>query len=276
MLGDLTKSRWQQLLNVPDDRIPMALILRGTRDLKGHYAQMRTRFSEVLDVGDPNVVVDDMFVGNLDGVPVAYASVYGAPMASEVTHVFGVLGTRLALQIGCCGALSETLAPGDLFAASAAYCGEGASQYYKLDGKEVAASLGFPEIAELESGESVPIRCGRLYTTSALFAESHQDITRWRTQGFLAVDMETAATFAVAEHFGMERAALLYVYDCPVQGEHILLSDSEKNERRRLGNERMIALALEKVKEHARGANQRIGPPARCPRPTRVVRPETP
>ena len=66
----------------------------------------------------------------------------------------------------------------------------------------------------------------------------------------------------MAEHFGMERAALLYVYDCPGQGEHILLNDSEKNERRRLGNERMIALALETVKKHARGANQRIQPPA--------------
>lgn len=252
MLRDLTKSEWQGLLNIPDDRIPMALVLRGTRDLKGHYAQMRALFSEVLDVGDPNVVVDDVFVGNLDGAPVAYASVYGAPMASEVTHVFGVLGTRLALQIGCCGALSETLGPGDLFAATTAYCGEGASQYYKVDGKEAAASFALPEIVELGGGESVPIRCGRLYTTSALFAESHQDIARWRAQGFLAVDMETAATFAVAEHFGMERGALLYVYDCPVQGEHILLNDTEKNERRRLGNERMIALALETVKKHAR------------------------
>ena len=192
MLRDLTKSEWQELMNIPDDRIPMALILRGTRDLKGHYTQMRTLFSDVLDIRDSNVVVDDVFVGSLDRVSVAYASVYGAPMASEVTHVFGVLGTRLALQIGCCGALSETLAPGDLFATSTAYCGEGASQYYKVDGKEVAASFGFSEIAEIGSGESVPIRCGKLYTTSALFTESHQDIARWRTQGFLAVNMETA------------------------------------------------------------------------------------
>jgi purine-nucleoside phosphorylase len=262
MLRDLTKSDWQELLKIPDDRIPMALILRGTRDLKGQYTHMRTLFSDVLDIGDSNVVVDDVFIGNLDGASVAYASVYGAPMASEVTHIFGVLGTRLALQIGCCGALSETLAPGDIFAPSTAYCGEGASQYYKLDGKDVAASFGPSEIAELRSRESISIRCGRLYTTSALFAESHQDIAQWRTQGFLAVDMETAATFAVAEHFGMERAALLYVYDCPIQGEHILLNDSAKNERRRLGSERVIALALETAKQHARGAKQRIQPTA--------------
>ena len=262
MLRDLTKSDWQGLLKIPDHRIPVALILRGTRDLKGQYTQMRTLFSDVLDIGDSNIVVDDVLIGNLDGTSVAYASVYGAPMASEVTHIFGVLGTRLALQIGCCGALSETLALGDIFAPSTAYCGEGASQYYKLDGKEVTASCGPSRIAEPGGRKSFSIRCGKLYTTCALFAESRQDIARWRAQGFLAVDMETAATFAVAEHFGMERSALLYVYDCPIQGEHILLNDSVKNECRRLGNERMIALALETVKKHARAAKQRIQPTA--------------
>ncbi len=47
-----------------------------------------------------------------------------------------------------------------------------------------------------------------------------------------------------------------------MQGEHILLNDSDKNERRRRGHERMIALALETVKKHARGANRRIRPTA--------------
>ena len=54
MLRDLTRSEWQELLNIPDDRIPMALILRGTRDLKGYYNQMRGLFSDVLAVGDSN------------------------------------------------------------------------------------------------------------------------------------------------------------------------------------------------------------------------------
>jgi purine-nucleoside phosphorylase len=149
-----------------------------------------------------------------------------------------------------------------LFAASTAYCGEGASQYYKSDGNEVAASFEFAGAVEPRSGEPIPIRYGRLYTTSALFAESHQDIARWSAQGFLAVDMETAATFAVAEHFGMERAALLYVYDCPQRGEHILLGDPETSRRRRLANERMIETALRTVKRHAGRTNAPSGRPS--------------
>ena len=72
--------------------------------------------------------------------------------------------------------------------------------------------------------------------------------------------MESAATFAVAEHFGMERAALLFVYDCPGQGEHILLDDQEKSQRRCLGNERMIELTLDTVRKYAGGGDKRGGP----------------
>lgn len=251
MLHDLTKSDWQALLNIPDERIPAALIIRGTRALKRHCAEMRPYFSNILDICDPNVVIDDVFIGDLDRMCVAYASVYGAPMASEIVHVFGVLGTPLVLQIGCCGALAGPLSAGDLLAVSSAYCGEGASQYYKKDGKEVSATIRFGENLCSAGEEPFKIHCGRVYSTSALFAESSEDIEKWAAQGFWGVDMETAATFAVSEYFRMDRGALLYVFDSPRHGEHILTSDQEKNRRRRFGNQRMIQVALAAIKSHS-------------------------
>jgi purine-nucleoside phosphorylase len=252
MLHDLTKSDWQALLNIPDERIPAALVIRGTRALKRHCAEMRCYFSNIFDICDPNVVIDDVFIGDLDGTCVAYASVYGAPMASEIVHVFGVLGTPLVIQIGCCGAISDQLLSGDLLAVSSAYCGEGASQYYKQDGKEVSATLRLEETLSSASEKSIKIHYGRVYTTSALFAETSEDVEKWAAQGFSGVDMETAATFAVAEHFGMKRAALLFVFDCPRHGEHILTSDEEKDRRRQLGNQRMIQVTLAAI-ENRRG-----------------------
>lgn len=251
MLHDLTKSDWQAILNIPDGRIPAALVIRGTRALRHHYAQMQQYFSDVLEIRDPNVVIDDVFIGDLDSICVAYASVYGAPMASEIVHVFGVLGTPLVIQIGCCGALCEELLPGDLLAISSAYCGEGASQYYKQDGKEVSATLQFEKASGPVGTEALKIHCGRVYTTSALFAESRDDIEKWAAHKFSGVDMETAATFAVAEYFGMQRGALLYVFDCPRGGKHILTCDEEKDRRRRLGNQRMIQVALAAIRSHA-------------------------
>jgi purine-nucleoside phosphorylase len=48
--------------------------------------------------------------------------------------------------------------------------------------------------------------------------------------------METAATFAVAEYFGMERAAILYVFGNPRRHEHLLFSDRQNQARRERGD----------------------------------------
>jgi purine-nucleoside phosphorylase len=173
-------------------------------------------------------------------------------MASEIVHVFGVLGTPLVIQIGCCGAMADSLSSGDLLAVSSAYCGEGASRYYKQDGKEVSATIRFEEALPSAGEEHFKIHYGRIYSTSALFAESSDDVEKWAAHGFCGVDMETAATFAVAEYFGMQRAALLYIFDSPKQGEHILTCDEEKNRRRRLGNQRMTQVTLKTIRNRAK------------------------
>jgi len=190
---------------------------------------------------------EEVFISDLDDHPLALASVYGAPMASEVVHVFGVLGTCLVIQTGCCGALADGITAGDLFIATEAYCGEGASQYYLPGKKTVTASLD-PQEWISEKGN---FHTGHIYPTSALFAEGMEEVEAWFRVGFSAVDMETAATFAVACYFGMDRASILYAFDNPRKKEHIFLEDAEKNDRHRIGNEKMIEVVLEKVKQYA-------------------------
>ena len=130
MLRELTKNDWQRILAIPDESIPQVLILRGTRNLKTQYDVYRQRFSDVMEVGSPNGLIEDILIGEYAGGRVAFASVYGSAMASEVAHLFGVLGTNLVIQTGCCGAWASGIQPGDLFVPTKAYCGEGAAQYY--------------------------------------------------------------------------------------------------------------------------------------------------
>ena len=244
MLKDLKRDDWLSILGIPEERIPIALVVRGTRNLKTQYRFYRKYFTNILEIGTPNGILEDVFIGDLDDHPVGYASVYGAPMASEVVHVFGILGTRLVIQTGCCGALADEIAAGDLFIVTEAYCGEGASQYYLPEKKTVAASLDLRGwIAKEEK-----LHTGHIYTTSALFAEGMEEVDEWFRAGYSAVDMETAATFAVAKYFGMDRASVLYAFDNPRQKEHILLDDAGKNNRRRIGNSRMIEVVLETIK----------------------------
>jgi len=250
MLRDLTRDDWLSILDLPERRIPKALILRGTRNLKSQYDLYRTHFSNIVEIGSPNGILEDVLVGDLDGLSVAYASVYGAPMASEVVHIFGVLGTSLVVQTGCCGGLVDEIGPGDIFIATEAYCGEGASQYYKTDDKMVKASVNVAESRAIRGINDVPVHFGRIYTTSALFAEGEREVEDWHSRGFSAVDMETSATFAVAEHFGMDRASILFAFDNPRRKEHILMKEADKDKRRILGNKRMIELGLGFVKEY--------------------------
>jgi uridine phosphorylase len=252
MLKDLTREDWLSILDIPKARIPQALVLRGTRNLKSYYRVYRQYFTDLLEVGTPNSVLEDVFIGDLDGYPVAYASVYGAPMASEVVHVFGVLGTRLVVQTGCCGALADEIEAGDLFVATEAFRGEGASQYYEPEGTVVAASPDLCNWMASRPSDDVALYAGRIYTTSALFAEGMEDVEAWFQAGCAAVDMETAATFAVAHYFGMDRASILYAFDNPRQREHILLDDAQKSRRREIGNERMIKVALDALRAYCR------------------------
>ena len=259
MLRELKREDWMTILQIPEDRAPQALLMWGTRNLKTRYDAMRRRFSDVLEIGSPNGLVEDVLIGTLGQACVGYASVYGAPMASEIVHLFGVLGARLVIQIGTCGGIAEGLKAGDLFTAEEAYCGEGASQYYKTNGKTVAATMTFSEMVE-RYGRGIPLARGKIYTTSALFAEGRDDIENWAKQGFSAVDMETAATFAVAEHFGMDRGSLLSVFDNPGGQEHILTTDSEKNERRTSAQIAMVDIAFAAIANHVKTSSEQVAP----------------
>src|SRR5262249_363323 len=113
MLRDLNRSEWLSWLNLPGELVPQALLLRGTRNLKRHYVAHQEYFEDIVHVDSPNGLFEDVFVGRFGDTRVGYASVYGAAMASEIVHVFGVLGTRLVIQTGCCGALAPELHVGD-------------------------------------------------------------------------------------------------------------------------------------------------------------------
>jgi len=245
MLKELSKNDWLQILGLPEIRVPAVLILRGTRNFRSKYQAMLPHFDNIRELGTPNGIIEDVLVGEVEGSSVGFACVYGGEMASEIVHIFGVLGARAVIQIGNCGALADGLGAGDLFIAERAYCGEGAAQYYKADGKWVSGSAELVQTRTLRG--LVPNGCckGSIYTTGALFAEGMDDVERWFQDGFSAVDMETASTYAVAEHFGMQRLSLLYAFDNPRRREHLLIDDAEKDRRRAAADKRMTQMALD-------------------------------
>jgi purine-nucleoside phosphorylase len=250
MLKDLTREDWQGFLSLDPERIPKAVILRGTRNLRRRYQTHAGLFEDVLEIGSPNGLFEDIFIGRRDGVDVGYASVYGPAMASEVAHVFAVLGTRLVIQTGVCGGLADGMEAGDIVIPRHAGCGDGASACY-LPGVEcVAATPELVDNAMVAVGGRVPAHDGAIWTTAALLAEGDAEINAWHGSGYAAVDLETAATFAVAEHYGMQRLSILSVFDNPRHGAHLALTEHEKQEARARGEAVALELVLEMATKH--------------------------
>ena len=169
-------------------------------------------------------------------------------MASEITHVFGRLGTRVVIQTGVCGALAPELVAGDLVIATEAGCGEGAVACYSPDCPSVAASVRLIDLAR-RAMIGTQSRFGPIWTTAALLAEGAADIERWGNAGYVAVDMETATTFGVAAWAGMEAISVLSVFDNPREGAHIGLLESEKDHLRADGEARALKLVRQLLAE---------------------------
>lgn len=93
-------------------------------------------------------------------------------------------------------------------------------------------------------GIDVSRRTGPIWTTAALLAEGVAEIDAWYRTGYLAVDMETASTFAVAEHYGLRRLSVLVVFDNPREGAHLALTEDDKAEARIRGEAAMRRLVL--------------------------------
>lgn len=243
MLRDLTGQDWMDILGLTQVDVPEVVLLRGTRNLRRHYLAYAELFCDVREVGSPNGLFEDVLVGRLGNRRIGYASVYGPAMASEMTHVFGRMGTRVVIQTGVCGSLHPDLAAGDLVIATDARCGEGAVSCYTPGCQLISATPRLVRHIRDALGTSPGVVYGSIWTTAALLAEGRAELEAWAKEA-IAVDMETATTFGVAAWTGMESVSVLSVYDNPLDGGHLGLTEHDKEERRAAGEKRMRELVL--------------------------------
>lgn len=240
---DMDPNEWQRALELSDEDIPVAIISEGT-----WWRDERTtlRLGHLEDVRE--LKFPDMFFGRWHGKPIVYCCAYGAPRAVEVAHLFGSLGARLAVQIGTCGGLQSGLRPGDIVVPSEAVCREGIAQVYGAADRTHAD----PQQRERarrrleELGHSV--HDGVHLTWYSIFAQSGAMVEEWAEAGYLSVDMETATTFAVAEHFGMASVSMLVVWD-DLLGGRSFLDPLDPVEQKRLdeGNTTIFDVALDLI-----------------------------
>jgi len=122
---------------------------------------------------------------------------------------------------------------GDFLIPTKSEKGDGASQYYAMPHQIADSSKDMNQILiEILGKAGHAYHIGPMYSTSAMLGETKEMIADWNKKGYLGVDLETAATFAVAKHFGAKRAGLLRMIDNVVEDKHVLMELPAEEEKR--------------------------------------------
>lgn len=224
MYKELAADDHLRLLRLTPEQLPDVLLLLGIFDVH----RGAERFSRYLDEprsssSETSVSGIPYYLGRHKGIKVGLAACFGGPMAAMFAHTWCGAGAPAVVQLGWYGALQEGTGLGDVVVPRHAERQDGVSDWYLPKGILADAS---PELAhaivDRLRAHNIPADQHAIYSTPALLAESRDVITDWSRHGYHGVDMETAATFAVAKHLGVRRAAALLRLDDLVAEEHSL------------------------------------------------------
>ena len=138
----------------------------------------------------------------------------GAPYAVMAAETLIAWGARVLIFFGWCGAVSGSVAIGDLVLPTSAFVDEGTSRHYLPEASEATPSPSLVQkIAGACASEGLCVHPGAVWTTDAPFRETREKVLAFRRQGALAVEMECSALFTLGVFRSVEAAALLVVSD---------------------------------------------------------------
>jgi uridine phosphorylase len=141
----------------------------------------------------------------------------GAPLAAGLLDEAIARGCRKFIACGGCGVLDREIAVGRLIVPTSAVRDEGTSYHYLPPAREVSASAeGVAAIEAALRRHDVEYLLAKTWTTDGLYRETKGKAARRKAEGCLAVEMEAAAFFAVAQVRKATFAQILYGGDAVV------------------------------------------------------------
>ena len=140
--------------------------------------------------------------------------------AAVVTQMqnLGYLGTRRFAVVGAAGSISEDVRPGATVIPTAAVRDDGISQHYLPPARYAAPS---PTLGERLRRLLPAALGGATWTVPVPYRMTRRELALHRADGVVAVEMEAASLFAVAESIGVEAAAVLVISDQTTADGHV-------------------------------------------------------
>ena len=207
-VGEVDASAWRTVLGLAHEELPVAVVVEGTWWRALHTRRRLEQLGSVRELGIP-----DVYLGTIADRHLIYACPYGAPRTAEVVHVASLVGARLAVQLGSCGILGAGVRPGDVVVPTAALGLDGTSALYAPDAQVSSTEDWAERAATGLEARGVRAHRGPSVTWPTLFNQPLSMVRDWSDQGYLGVDMETAATLSVARQFGAAAISMLVAWD---------------------------------------------------------------
>ena len=163
------------------------------------------------------------FTGTFKGKPVSImGSGMGMPSISIYAHeLFDYYAVKQIVRVGTCGGLLADMKVGDLILASAAST-DSAMNRQRLGGCDLAAGADYDllqRVHEKALQNGLSIRTGNVFSSDWFYNPEDTFIEKAQKMGILALDMESAALYALAQQFGRRALTILSVSDVIPTGE---------------------------------------------------------
>lgn len=138
----------------------------------------------------------------------------GPAGVSTIMEELIAVGVGKFVSIGGAGGLQRELRIGDIVVCDRAIRDEGVSHHYLEPGKYAYPSPALTQSLKVALERlGAPFRFGSTWTTDAPYRETVEELTQYRSEGVLTVEMEAAALAAVAQYRHAEFATAFTISD---------------------------------------------------------------
>ena len=163
------------------------------------------------------------FTGTYKGIPVSImGSGMGMPSISIYAHeLFDYFAVQQIIRVGTCGGLLADMQIGDLVLASAAST-DSVMNRQRFNGWDFAAAADSELLARVQEKAfqaGLSIRTGNVFASDWFYHPDETFIEKLQEMGILALDMESAALYALAQKFDRRALTILSVSDVIPTGE---------------------------------------------------------
>lgn len=145
------------------------------------------------------------------------------------------------IRIGTAGSIDDKVELKDVVVGMGACTNSNFASQYKLPGT-FAPIASFDLVSKaVKSGEQQGIKTvvGNVLSSDTFYDADETALSKWKSMGVLAVEMEAAALYMNAAYLGREALCLLTISDCPFKGLSL------PAEERQVGFTDMMKIALE-------------------------------